>query len=113
GSYVLRYILDAPDGRKLLTSIPLAITEARGSVALPPEAPGGSELSVNFTGPAGPGDYLDIVPEDHTDLSGELAYYYVERSPDGETGTMIAPGNPGPYKVRYIMDSSNGRRLLA
>lgn len=112
GSYELRYVLQGPDGRRVLTSVPLTVTEAVASLAFPPEVSGGTQITVFWKGPKGQGDYLDLVPEGQTEASGELAYFYVESSGDENTGDFVAPGKPGSYQIRYILNASDGRRVL-
>lgn len=113
GAYQLRYLLDAPDGRRLLVSVPLDITEANATLAFPPSVVAGTPIDVSWTGPAGPGDYIDVVPEGHREPSGEIAYSYVENSPDGETVAFKAPGEAGRFQVRYVLEAADGRRVLA
>ena len=57
-------------------------------------------------------DYIDLVPAGQVEASGELAYYYVERSQDG-TGELTAPEQAGSYEVRYVLEAPGGRRVLA
>lgn len=113
GRYALRYVLEAPDGRRVLVSVPLAVTEAEASVAFPPAVMAGTDIDVAWKGPAGAGDYVDIVPEGHSDTSGEIAYFYLDQSQDGETGTLRAPGDPGRYLIRYVLQASDSKQVLA
>ena len=113
GDYVLRYVLEAPDGRKMLVSVPLTVTEATATVAFPPQVTAGALLDVNWTGPKGEGDYVDLVPKGHIDTSGEISYYYVQQSSDGETASLKMAGTPGNYMVRYVLEAPDGRRVLA
>ncbi len=112
GNYQLRYVLDAPDGRKMLASVPLQVVEAQATLAFPPTAVAGTAVDVAWTGPAADGDYVDIVPDGTRDFGGELSYFYVAASQDGETGTMKAPGDAGRYVVRYVLEAPDGRRVL-
>ena len=100
GDYKLRYVLEAPDGRKLLTEVPLTVVEAQASLAFPPTVMAGTMLDINWTGPAAAGDYIDLVPAGYADVSGELAYFYVESSSDGETASIKTAGDAGDYLVR-------------
>jgi Ca-activated chloride channel family protein len=112
GDYLLRYVLHGPDGLKVLTQVPLVVTDAEVKLSFPPRAEAGFDLTVHWRGPGGPGDYIDLVPVEHTDVSGELAYAYVERSEDGETATIRMPGAPGQYKIRYVLEGPGGRKVL-
>ena len=113
GDYKLRYVLEAPDGRKLLTEVPLTVVEAQASLAFPPTVMAGTMLDINWTGPAAAGDYIDLVPAGYADVSGELAYFYVESSSDGETASIKTAGDAGDYLVRYVLEGPDGRRVLA
>lgn len=112
GAYELRYVLDAAGGRKVLVSVPLEVTKASAHLAFPPAAPGGTDFTVSWQGPNSSGDYVDIVPADHTETSGEITYAFLEHSQDGETVDLKLPGKPGAYVVRYILDAAGGRREL-
>lgn len=113
GSYQIRYVLEGPDGRRVLASIPLDVSDAAVSLAFPPTIGAGRMIDIHWTGPASSGDYLDLVPEAHTEPSGETAYFYVANSPDGETASIQAPGDAGRYNIRYILEAPGGRRVMA
>lgn len=113
GTYQLRYVLDAPDAKKVMVSIPLVVTPATASVALPPKIGAGTSITVAWRGPNNQGDYVDLVPAGFSETSGEISYFYTGTSEDGETGTLRAPGAPGHYQVRYVMQASDGKRVLA
>ncbi|MEP1515396.1 MAG: VWA domain-containing protein [Nitratireductor sp.] len=112
GRFELRYVLQAPEGRKVLLAVPLEVTEAVASVAFPVDVEAGSVLSVSWSGPAADGDYVDLVPEGYDRTSGEIAYFYIESSDDGETGELVAPGKAGRYQVRYVLQAPDGRKVL-
>lgn len=114
GSYMLRYVIDHPTaGRHMLVAQPLTIhdrvsgatLDVAGSVA--PGAP----FEVRFTGPAYPGDWIDMVaPGDAADMSGGLGWDYAVQSPV----TLHAPHEPGRYLLRYVAEHpSDGRVVLA
>ncbi|WP_284179739.1 VWA domain-containing protein [Rhabdaerophilum sp. SD176] len=113
GRYDLRYVLEAPDGRKVLVTVPIEVTPSVASLAFPPNAVAGGEVTVHWRGPAAAGDYLDIVPDGQKEAAGELSYAYVEQSPDGETSTLRVPGEAGRYRIRYILEAAGGRKILA
>lgn len=113
GNYRLRYVLEAPDGRKMLASVPLKVVEAHATLAFPPTAVAGTGIDVAWTGPAADGDYVDLVPDGYDEFGGELSYFYIASSPDGETGTLKAPGDAGRYLIRYVLEAPDGRRVLA
>ena len=79
---------------------------------MPEAVEAGTTFGVEWTGPQARGDYIDLVPAGQVEASGELAYYYVERSQDG-TGELTAPEQAGSYEVRYVLEAPGGRRVLA
>lgn len=113
GRYALRYISEAPDGRRVLVRVPLEVTASEARLAFSPQATAGASIVVNWKGPGAEGDYIDIVPEGQKEPAGELAYAYVEQSEDGETVTLRAPGDAGNYRLRYILEAAGGRRVIA
>lgn len=113
GRYALRYVLEAPGGRTVLVSVPLEVTAATAALAFPPKAKVGAELTVNWRGPKGAGDYVDLVPAAYRQTTGETDYAYVDKSDDGETVELKLPAQPGAYVVRYVLEAPGGRRELA
>lgn len=113
GTYQLRYVLEGADGKKVMSSVPLVVTPATASVALPPRIGAGTNISVAWHGPNNESDYVDLVPAGHSGTDGEISYFYTGSSEDGETGTLRAPGGSGRYEVRYVMQAADGRRVLA
>lgn len=113
GAYQLRYILEAPDAKKVMASIPLEVTRATASVALPPRVGAGASVSVAWRGPNNQGDYVDLVPAGVAETSGEISYAFTETSEDGETVMLRAPATPGLYQVRYVMQAADDKRVLA
>lgn len=113
GTYQLRYILAAPEGRKILVSTPLEVTEAEVTLAFEPAAGAGEDMAIHWTGPATEGDYIDLVAADHTETNGELTYAYVTSASDGETVILRTPGDAGRYQIRYILQAPDGRRVMA
>jgi Ca-activated chloride channel homolog len=65
---------------------------------------------VAWTGPAGHGDYIDVVPEGQTEPSGEIAYAYTS---SGNPAEFSAPGAAGDYQIRYVLEGAGGRKVLA
>jgi Ca-activated chloride channel family protein len=113
GRYVVRYVLEAPDGRRVLVSQPIQITPAVATITAPEAVETGTQFPVEFTGPAGAGDYLDLVPAGNTDTGGgELSYFYVESASDGKSGTLTAPDKAGNYDIRYVLEAAGGRRIV-
>ena len=112
GEYQVRYILETPDGRTILKTAPLILKDAEFSVAPASDAASaGSTIKVAWTGPAGPQDYIDIVPRGDTRTSGELSYVYVR--PGQNPAELRLPGKPGDYDIRYVFEASTGRAARA
>jgi len=109
GSYEVRYVMEGPDGRRVLARVPLAVTLPTATLELKAVAVRGEILAVAWTGPDNQGDYVDVVPAGYGQTSGELAYFYTR---DGSPGGMNAPAAAGDYEVRYVMEAPKGRLPL-
>ncbi len=110
GEFDVRYVLDLKDaGRKVKAVSPLTITAPTATLTVPPTALGAEPLSIDWTGPAGDGDYVDVVPQGYTDTSGEITYAYTSA---GSPAKFPAPGPSGAYTVRYVLEGPGGRQVL-
>lgn len=110
GDYDVRYVVELPDGRKAKAVTPLTVTAAQASLQGPATATGGEALSVQWTGPDGPGDYIDIVKSGVTQTSGEITYAYTGA---GNPAKLEAPGAAGDYDIRYVLEGPSGRKISA
>ena len=110
GMYAIRYVLEGPTGRKVLTTATLKVTMPVATLKAPPVAGVGGTLQVTWVGPQRAGDYVDLVPSGHTPTSGELSYFYTA---SGATGTLTAPQKSGEYEIRYVMEAPQGRVVLS
>ena len=110
GAYDVRYVAAASDGRSVLKTVPLEVRDAHVDLAFNPTAMLGETLSVDWAGPDGSGDYVDLVPKGFTNTTGELSYFYTSR---GSPTDLKLPGKPGEYEVRYVLAAPDGRRVLA
>ena len=111
GDYEVRYVLSAPDGRRVLARAPLRMRDIKVALTLDrASAVAGSTLSVGWEGPGTPGDYIDLVPRGYTQTSGEKSYAYTRT---GQPVSIPLPGEPGDYDVRYVLDSASGRSVKA
>tara|TARA_R110000850_G_scaffold441_10_gene2767 strand:+ start:14772 stop:16997 length:2226 start_codon:yes stop_codon:yes gene_type:complete len=110
GDYELRYVWTAPQGRTVLVTRPIEVTEAEVALIAAPSIGIGEPLTVDWHGPDNPGDYVDIVPRGYTRTNGEKAYAYTKGNPD--TLTVRVPGTPGPYDLRYVAQAGDGRTVL-
>ena len=110
GAYEIRYVLEGPGGRKVLASSPLAVSAATATLKAPDTAAKGSKIKVEWTGPKRRGDYVDLVKKGYTQTSGELTYFYTDRT---STNELAAPAEAGDYQIRYLLEAPGGRQVLA
>ena len=109
GDYDVRYVLQLANERKIKATAPLTVTAASASLTVPAKAEGGEPLSIAWQGPAGEGDYVDLVPAGYTPTSGEIVYAYTR---DGNPAKLTAPGKSGSYLIRYVLEGQGGRKVL-
>lgn len=111
GEYDVRYLAELKTGRVVKTVVPLTVIPATAAFEAPPAAAtSGEPLSIKWTGPNHKGDYVDIVPRAYTQTSGEITYAYTEA---GSPSQIKAPGAPGEYDIRYIMEGRPERQIMA
>jgi len=110
GEYDVRYVVQLTGERKVKATAPLTVSAANASLTVPPKAEGGEPMSIAWVGPAGTGDYIDIVPAGHTETSGEITYAYTRA---GNPAKLTAPGKSGAYLIRYVLEGPGGRKVLA
>jgi Ca-activated chloride channel family protein len=110
GEYDVRYVMDIKGERKIKAVQPLTITPVTATLTLPATASGGEPLSIEWSGPGGQGDYIDIVPAGFEAISGEIAYAYTS---SGNPAKFSSPGAAGEYQIRYVLEGPGGRQVLA
>ena len=110
GEYDVRYVMRGTDGKRVMYTAPLTLTEVGATVEFTPDLQVGDLLEVEWTGPNTRNDYIDIVERGFDKTNTQLAYQYTKT---GNPVEMKVPANPGDYDVRYIMQSSTGKRILA
>ena len=111
GEYDIRYLAELSSGRVVKTIAPLTVTPLTVSLDTPPTtATSGETLSIKWTGPNYKGDYVDIVPRGFTQASGEISYSYTSA---GNPSAVTAPGAPGEYDIRYVVEGEPQRRVMA
>lgn len=110
GEYDVRYVLQLTNERKIKATAALTVSAVAASLTVPPNAEAGEPLTIAWQGPAGNGDYLDIVPAGQTETSGEITYAYTR---DGSPAKLTAPGKSGGYEIRYVQEGPGGRKVLA
>ncbi|MEO0410453.1 MAG: VWA domain-containing protein [Pseudomonadota bacterium] len=109
GEYEVRYVLNAPKGKRVMARAPLSLKAVDVTLDFAPAMPMGAPFEVNWTGPGGRNDYIDIVPRGNTKTRDELAYRWVR---DGESLVVTLPSKPGEYDVRYVLNPTDGKRVL-
>ncbi|MEP7158270.1 MAG: hypothetical protein ABI797_02495 [Chloroflexota bacterium] len=97
GAYELRYIDGA--SKKVKARRPITVTAFVGSLSAPDSVVGGTEFTVDWTGPASPGDYVTIEPVGATEWAGESYFYTYSNA---HTGTLTAPLADGPHELWYV-----------
>lgn len=110
GEYDIRYVLDMAGPRSIKATSPLTVTAAAATLAGPAMAETGQALEIAWTGPNGPGDYIDLVKAGETKTSGEIVYAYTNA---GTPAKLEAPSSPGNYDIRYVLEGPSGRKIPA
>lgn len=101
GDYEVRYILG--QGDTVIAAQKVTIGSVSASVTAPAQISAGTALSVNWTGPANPRDYLTIVKVGAAEGTWGR-YEYITK---GNPIALLAPDAPGEYEVRYLTGQSN------
>jgi len=110
GDYELRYSSD--NGSKTLASRAISVKAVgAGTYALeaPREAVAGSKVSVQWTGPSNPGDYVTIVKKG-AEVGTYTQYFYTR---DGNPNSLQTPLEPGEYEIRYSSEKASPNPTLA
>jgi len=96
GEYELRYILN--QGRTVLATRPIKVTEAQVTLTVPSEASISSPVSVSWVGPGENGDVIALAKIGEKKTISKTA---VRDNPL----TVQMPVEPGEYELRYIRES--------
>jgi Ca-activated chloride channel homolog len=110
GEYDVRYVLDMSGARSVKTAAPLTVTAGGATLKAPATADAGQEFTVEWTGPNGAGDYIDLMKAGSTATSGEITYAYTSA---GSPAKMEAPSAAGDYDIRYLLEGPGGRKIVA
>jgi Ca-activated chloride channel family protein len=92
GSAELRYMTG--QGGKVLARRPITIVTAKVSLSAPAECAAGSDVSITWTGPNNPGDYITVV---------------AKGTPDGQYGAYTVTSEGSPLKVKAPKKRAMGR----
>lgn len=101
GQYEIRYIMG--QGRRILARSPLKVIGKNVSLEVPTEAPAGSLVKINWTGPDGEDDFVTAVPASAEE--GERLNYALTSV--GSPMTLLMPDVEGEYELRYTTGKSN------
>ncbi len=110
GEYDVRYVLDMSGTRSVKTASPLTVTAGGATLKAPAAADAGQEFAIEWTGPNGSGDYIDLMKAGSTATSGEITYAYTSA---GNPAKMEAPSAAGDYEIRYLLEGAGGRKIIA
>ncbi|MEM9199284.1 MAG: VWA domain-containing protein [Pseudomonadota bacterium] len=105
GTYEIRYVL--AQGRTILATRPVEVTEVSATLAAPATAPAGATVTVTWEGPDYRNDYIAVSRPDDPGNRQET-YSYTR---DGKPLQLQMPSEPGSYEIRYVM--AQNRRVIA
>jgi len=106
GEYTITYFV-AQD-RSALAKASLTVTDVTANVTAPAEAPAGSEIIVEWTGPDYDQDYIGI---GEAGASGSSQWKNYNRTSEGSPLTLKVPAEPGDYVITYF--AAQDRSALA
>lgn len=109
GEYDVRYILKGSDGERVMAVEPLTIEDAEFTMDHDAMIALGEVLEVEWTGPKGNLDYIDIVERDFRKTNTQLSYAYTK---SGDFLELSLPAEPGEYDVRFILKAGDGERIM-
>ncbi|EAR52242.1 von Willebrand factor type A domain protein [Oceanicola granulosus HTCC2516] len=95
GQYEVRYYLD--QDRRIVTRIPLEVSDIAVRLVFPPEGVAGQTLIVGHDGPDNHNDFIGI------GLPGDDGYESYAYTRDGNPLEIDLPEAPGRYEVRYYL----------
>ena len=102
GTYELRYVLN---GKKVIARKSIEVTDVSATLNAPASVMAGSEIRVEWSGPANKGDWLTITTPSMRE-SGYGSYKYAS---NGSPSILRAPKAAGEYELRYVLD---GKRVI-
>ncbi|PVA06411.1 VWA domain-containing protein [Thalassorhabdomicrobium marinisediminis] len=105
GLYELRYVPE--DSRETLASVQIEVIEAEVTLTAPAQVTTGATFDIGWSNTINPLDFLTIVPMGSD--AGTVGNHI--RARDASEGQLTAPGTPGLYELRYVLEE--GRRTVA
>ena len=106
GDYVIRYFLR--DGREPIAEHRVAVTQPSAALIAPGDAPAGTTIEVDWSGPDYADDYLGIGRVGATGADQWRNWVYTR---DGAPASLLVPPEPGDYLIRYY--ARQGRVVIA
>jgi len=97
GAYEIWYVIGADS--TVHARRPIAVTAVTATLRAPAEVATKATFQVQWTGPAGPGDYVTIVPVGSPPTTYLSYFYTIAASP----GTLTAPDAGGDFEIRYVV----------
>ena len=101
GDYEIRYVLNSD--YQIIARNLLTVDEANANLTLDSSVDAGSQLVVNWAGPANDRDFISLARINQVNGGQYQTYKYVTNESDEVTLTV--PGVPGDYEVRYVLHS--------
>ena len=92
GDYLLRYVSGSRS--VVLRSLPVTVVEGKAWLRSPVEVFAGEEFNVQWNGPLGDDHAFQVI-----DPVNDVV---VSSQPGAESATLVAPGRPGDYRIRYV-----------
>lgn len=105
GTWEVRYV--SAGRQRILARDSITLVPVFADLVAADSAPAGSELGVRWVGPAGPDDYITIVPAGAPE--GERGNYVYTRIRN--PSILLAPDVPGRWEIRYV--DAREERVLA
>lgn len=105
GAYEIRYVHG--QSGETLASQAVTLTPVSATLSAVAETVGGAAVTVDWTGPSSPNDYITIVEAG----APPGTYNDYERTTSGSPAEITAPDGIGNYEIRYVIGQSS--RTLA
>lgn len=99
GDYEIRYTLSQDN--EVIETRPITVTRADSTIDAPETGDIGGEITVNWTGPDYPRDYISI------GKPGEQSYANYTYTSEGSPLSLRMPSVPGDYEIRYQLHQDN------
>ena len=103
GDYEMIYI---QSGKKVLARVPFSVTDVSATLATVESGIAGTDIAVDWSGPATKGDYITVADADHKPTKYHDYFYAVE----GKKNILTLPREAGTYEIRYIQ---SGKKQIA